>query len=131
MPQAARLSRSHCTAFNSAGGRLVTSATVSGECRRRCRRSNATCSTQGKSICSAVAAHERKTRTSSWPLLNSRLPASVAVACRGGKIRRRGGDEFFDVRSQGGLVIFDGEQIIGAVLQHQLLRGLVLGVEGV
>jgi len=36
--QAARLNSSHWAAFNSAGGRLVTSATVSGACWRRWRR---------------------------------------------------------------------------------------------
>lgn len=33
--------------------------------------------------------------------------------------------------SHGGLVGFDGQQKVGAVLEHQLARGLVLGVQGV
>src|ERR671925_971003 len=131
MPQAARLSASHCAAFKRSGGRLVTSATVSGECLRRCRRRSAICSTQGKSTASAVAARERSTRRSGWPLLNSRRPASVGVVCRGKKIHRQCGNKFFDGGAQGGLVVFDGEEIIGAVFEHQLARGLVLSVQGV
>ena len=53
------------------------------------------------------------------------------MAGRGGKIRRRGGNEFFDVGPQRGLVVFDGQQKVGPVFEHQLARGLVLGVEGV
>src|SRR5664279_4087066 len=131
MPQAARLACSHRAAFNSTGGRLVTSATVSGACWRSLRRSKATCSTNGKSTCSAVAARERNTRTSKSPLLNSRRPANVAVACRGGKIRRRGGHQFLDILAQRRLVVFDGQQIIRAVFQHQFGPGLILGVERV
>src|SRR5271157_4157569 len=131
MPQAARLNWSHCWAFNSSGGKLVTRATVSGRCWRRWRRSRAICSTQGKSTDSPVAGWERSTRSSGWPLLNSRWPASVGLACRGGKIHRRGGNEFFDVLLDGGLIVFDRQQEISAMFQDGVPGGLVLGMESV
>jgi hypothetical protein len=37
-------------------------------------------------------------------------------------------NESFNVFSHGGLVVFDGWQKIGAVFEHQLARGLILGV---
>ena len=131
MPQAARLSASHCLALSCCGGKLVSSATVSGLCWRKCRRNKATCSTQGKSTCSGLAARERKTRTSNCPLLNSLLPARFCAACRGGKKRRKRGHQFFNVSSNGRLIVFDRQQKIGAVLEHQIASGVVLGMEGV
>src|SRR5882724_10947816 len=131
MPQAERLWASHCAALSWWGGKLVSSATVSGWCWRKCRRNKATCSTQGKSTSSGLAARERNTRTSNSPLLNSLLPVRFCVGCRGGKKRRWRGNQFFDVSSHGRLVGFDRQQIIGAVLEHQLAGGLVLSVEGV
>jgi hypothetical protein len=53
------------------------------------------------------------------------------VAWRGKKIGGRSGDEFFDVGAQGGLVVFDGQQIVGAVFRAPVPGGLVLGVESV
>src|SRR5271165_2517359 len=131
MPQAARLNWSHCWALSSSGGKLVTSATVSGRWWRRWRWSRAICSTQGKSTDSPVAGWQRSTRRSGWPLLNSRRPASAGVAWRGGKIRRRGGNQFFDVLLDGRLVVFDRQQKISAVFQDGVAGGLVLGMEGV
>ena len=64
-------------------------------------------------------------------MLNSRRPARVAVASRGGKTRRRPLDPSLDVRPQGGLVVLEGQQIVGTVFEHQFARGLVLGVEGI
>lgn len=70
IPQAIRLAASHCAAVSSLGGRLVIKATVSGAWVRRWRRSNATCWTEGKPSCSAVAARLRRMRNSGWPLLS-------------------------------------------------------------
>jgi hypothetical protein len=63
LPDAARLNSGHCAEFHSAGGRLFTKC----DGFRR--------------VLAQVAAQERRMRTSGRPLLNSRLPASVAVAC--------------------------------------------------
>src|ERR1017187_1032121 len=131
MPQAARLNWSHCWAFNSSGGKLVTRATVSGRCWRRWRRSRAICSTHGKSTDSPAAGWQRSTRRSGWPLLNSRRPARVGLAWRGGKIRRRGGNQFFDVLFDSRLIVFDRQREIGAMFQDGGAGGLVLGMEGV
>src|SRR5438552_12592485 len=130
MPQADRLSASHCVALSWCGGRLDTSATVSGLCLRNWRRNKATCSTQGKSTSSGVAARERKTRTSNSPLLNSLVPASFSVVCRGGKKHRKRGDQFFDVSSYGRPVVFDRHQKIGAVFEHPIAGGQVLSMAG-
>src|SRR5436190_10309688 len=131
IPHAARLSASHCSALSWCGGKLVSSATVSGLCWRKCRRNKATCSTQGKSTSSGLAARERNTRTSNCPLLNSLRPAKFSAVCRGGKRRRWRRNQFFDVSSYGRLVVFDRQQKISAVFEHQLAGGLVLSMEGV
>ena len=130
--QAARLNSRHWAALNSAGGRLGhprdgfrgVLAQGGGAAGRLVRR-------RGSPIASALLAQERRIRSSGWPLLNSRRPARVAVACRGGKTRRRPLDPSPDVRPQGGLVVFDGQQMVGTVFEHQLACGLVLGVEGI
>jgi hypothetical protein len=46
-------------------------------------------------------------------------------------MRRRRLHQSLDVLSQRGLVVLDGQQVVGAVLQHQCARGLGLGVQGV
>jgi hypothetical protein len=68
MPQVARWSLSHWAALSSSGGKLVTSATISGRWWRRWRRNKAICSTQGKSTASELAACERNARISHPPL---------------------------------------------------------------
>jgi len=55
----------------------------------------------------------------------------VGVGTQGGKIRLGGGEEFFDVLVNGGLVIFGRQQIIGAGLQHQRASGLGLGMQSI
>ena len=59
------------------------------------------------------------------------MRARVDVAARGGKTHRRGRNLFLNVLAQGGLVVFDREQIVGSVFQNQFPGGLVLGVQGV
>jgi hypothetical protein len=57
--------------------------------------------------------------------------ARVAVGFRGGKTRWGNGDQVGDVVAEGGLVLFDRQQIIGPVFEHQLAARLILGVERV
>jgi hypothetical protein len=45
-------------------------------------------------------------------------------------MRRRRLHQSFHVLTQRGLVVLDGQQRVGAVLQHQCARGLGLGVQG-
>ena len=40
-------------------------------------------------------------------------------------------DQFFNVRVHGRLVVFDRQQIVGTVFEHQIAGGVVLGMEGV
>lgn len=70
-------------------------------------------------------------RLSGHPLLVSTVRAWVGVDWRGGKTRWHNGDEFFNVLAQHRLVIFDAHHVVGAVLNNQIARGLVLGVERV
>src|SRR5205814_2032389 len=73
----------------------------------------------------------RNTPTSNCPLLNYLRPAKFCAFCRGGKKRQWRRNPFFDVSSYGRLVVFDRQQKIGAVFEHQIAGGLVLSMEGV
>ena len=86
---------------------------------------------KGKPISSAAVGRLSSVRLSATPLLLSRVRARLGVDFRGGKTRRWNGHNFINVLAQGGLVVFDGQQIVRSVLQHQLPGGLILGVKGV
>jgi hypothetical protein len=53
------------------------------------------------------------------------------VGFQGGKIRLGGGEEFFDVLVNRGLVVFGGEQVISPGLEHQIASGFSLGVQSI
>jgi hypothetical protein len=64
-------------------------------------------------------------------LFRSTARAQVGVVGRGGKARRWGGYSFLHVFPEAGLVVFHGQQVVGAVLHDQFTGGLALGMEGV
>src|SRR6266702_8930770 len=146
MPQAARLQWSQSTAWSRSGGRLVTSATVSGFWPSTSRRSRAAWAASGKLACSGVMGALCNVRVSFRLLLRSRLPARVSLWARtsravvalavgaggsGKKGDRRLRHEAFDVVADRRLVAFDGEDVVGAVFEHQRAGRFVLGVEGI
>ena len=53
----------------------------------------------------------------------------MGVDSRGGKTRRRCGDELIQALAQSGLVVLHGQLVVRSVLQDQLPGGLILGVE--
>ena len=80
---------------------------------------------------SAATGRLSKVRLSGTPFFFSTVRARVGVTGRGGKTHRWGRNFLFNVLAQGGLVVFDGEQIVGSVFQDQVAGGLVLSMEGV
>ena len=64
-------------------------------------------------------------------LFHSTVRAWLALALRGGKTRLGGGHFFFDVGPYRRLVVFDGEQIIGAMFHDQLATRFGLGMQGI
>ena len=160
MPQWARLWASQAAASRRPGGRLLSKATVSGGWPATARRRRAAWAASGKPAASALIGALCRVRVSCRLLLASRVAASVLPWARvsrcpfffspgaggsGKKGVRRFGHVALDGCAHGGLVAFDGEQVVGAVFEHEcaarpptgrsfplrLLGGLVLGVQGV
>src|SRR5438552_9529126 len=129
MPQPARFRRNHRWAFSSERGALVIKATSSSFRPWVWRKSRAAWAAMGKPTSSAVTAAVRITRFSARPLLSSCVRASVGVAWSGGEIRSGSGYFFFDVGPKRGLIVFDGEQVVAAGLDHHFARSFVLGVQ--
>src|ERR1039457_5161488 len=110
---------------------LVTRAPAS-SLRPACWRTNiAAWAAKGKPIFSGATGRVSMERLSWTPLFFSTVRARVSRGGRGGKTRWGNGNQFFDVLAQSGLFVFDGQQIIGPVLQHRVARGLILGMQRV
>jgi hypothetical protein len=98
-------------------GALVIRATSSFLRPWVCRNSRAAWLAKGKPTSSGLTGEVRMTRLSARPLLISRVQAWVLVGCLGGKIRLGSDDFLFEVGSQGGLIVFDGQQIMAPRLR--------------
>ena len=55
--------------------------------------------------------------------------ARTGVGSRGGKTRWRNGNQLFNVLAQCRLVVFNRQRVVGAVLENQTARRLILSVE--
>ncbi len=53
------------------------------------------------------------------------------MGCQGGKIRLGGGEQFFNVLVNGGLIILGRQQVVGTRFEHQVASRLGLGVQGI
>lgn len=80
---------------------------------------------------SAATGRLSSVRLSATPLFLPALRARLGVWGRGGTTRRGDGHFLCDVLAQGGLVVFHRQQIVRAVFEDQLPRGLILGVQRV
>ncbi len=112
MPHPCRLSNSQSIAGSKETGALVIKANSSFLRPWVWRNSRAAWLAKGKPTSSGLTGAVRMARLSARPLLISWVRAWVDVGCSGGKIRLGSGDFLFDIGPKGGLIVFDGEQVM-------------------